>query len=85
MNGRLAVILPYSEGLQFIDEARQFKFHVTEQVSVFSREGKPQERWLLEFSYQDRPKVISTLTIHDNGNSWSDEYTKLTRDFYLNL
>jgi tRNA1Val (adenine37-N6)-methyltransferase len=84
-SGKFAVILPYEEGLHFIDLARNFRFYPARQVSLRSRVNKPIERLLLEFSHEHVGNLTGDLILHSEGNEWSDEYRALTRDFYLKI
>ncbi len=85
INGRLAIILPFNEGNQFIEEASKFGFYRNKQTEFFTRKGKPQERWLLEFSFQEKPASFSSITLYDKQNNISKEYKQLTSEFYLNF
>jgi tRNA1Val (adenine37-N6)-methyltransferase len=84
-SGRLAVILPYEEGNQFLSLANAHSLFCIRQLAFYSRNGKPQERWLFEFSFQQKSIVEEKLILHGEGESWSDEYKNLTHDFYLKL
>lgn len=83
-SGALSVVLPYTEGLQFIDQARERSLHVSRQWSFRTRAEKPIERWLLEFT---RTPVSShqqhELLLYERDDNWSDDYRALTREFYL--
>ncbi|SHH73317.1 tRNA1Val (adenine37-N6)-methyltransferase [Chryseolinea serpens] len=83
--GTLNVVLPYTEGLQFIDLAKQHGFFCTRQYSFRTREGKPIERWLLEFSRKERATETGEILLYKEKLEWSDSYVELTRDFYLKL
>jgi len=65
--------------------AREKNLHVTRPLAFFSRHGKPQERWLFEFSFRSTEVVSETLILHGKGEEWSDDYKNLTKDFYLKL
>lgn len=86
LNGRLTVILPFTEGNLFIDLAKSFGLSLNQSCAVFSKESKPQERWLLEFGKQPgaEPKQ-GELCIMDSFGQWTTEYKLLTKDFYLNF
>jgi tRNA1Val (adenine37-N6)-methyltransferase len=83
--GTFNVVLPYTEGLQFIDLAKQHGFFCTRQYSFRTREGKPIERWLLEFSRMERETDTGEILLYKEELEWSDSYVELTRDFYLKL
>lgn len=83
--GRLAVVLPYAEGKQFIQIAGNNNLFLIRECSFRSRENKPVERLLLEFSCIAHPPEISRLTLYSGGDSWSAEYGALIRNFYLKI
>jgi tRNA1Val (adenine37-N6)-methyltransferase len=83
--GRLAVILPYEEGKLFLALAKEVGLHLHRQLSFYSRKEKPQERWLFEFSFNLSPTKNEQLILHGEGESWSEEYKELTKEFYLKL
>lgn len=83
--GTFNVVLPYTEGLQFITLAQQHGFFCSRQYSFRTREGKPIERWLLEFSRTERDIESGEILLYKEKEEWSDSYMALTRDFYLKL
>jgi len=83
--GRFNVILPFTEGLQFIDQAAKATLHCRRQYSFKTREEKKIERWLLEFSQEKSELQTGEVTLYKEGEVWSDSYVALTRDFYLKL
>lgn len=84
-SGRLNVILPYTEGLQFIELANANAFHLTRQWSFRTRQEKAIERWLLEFSNTSMPLEKGELLLYEKDDDWSESYRILTREFYLKL
>jgi tRNA1Val (adenine37-N6)-methyltransferase len=83
--GRLAVVLPYAEGKNFLNIASLSGLICIRQLAFYSREGKPQERWLFEFSLNPAPLKKEKLVLHGVGESWSPDYQSLTKAFYLKL
>jgi tRNA1Val (adenine37-N6)-methyltransferase len=81
--GKLCVVLPFSEGNKFIRSAIANQFYLTSQTAVFTRKEKPQERWLLEFRLTETTPIQSVLTLFSDGNIRSSAYNELTSDFYL--
>jgi tRNA1Val (adenine37-N6)-methyltransferase len=83
--GSLNVILPYTEGLQFMELAKLYGLFCLRQFSFKTRAHKPIERWLLEYS--KRPDSIQTgeILLYKAGDDWSDSYRMLTKDFYLKI
>jgi tRNA1Val (adenine37-N6)-methyltransferase len=83
--GKFNVILPHTEGLQFIDFARPYNLHCTRQWSFRTRKEKPIERWLLEFSVHEAFKEDGEIILYSTHDEWSEGYKKLTKDFYIKL
>jgi tRNA1Val (adenine37-N6)-methyltransferase len=81
--GRLNVVMPYAEGLQFIELAKQQGFYITRQWSFLTRQEKPIERWLLEFSLESLEVETGEILLYSKGGEWSDGYKELTKEFYL--
>lgn len=82
--GRLAVVLPTEEGNRFMEQAAKQNFYIKRSTAVFSKVGKPQERWLLEFGKQATEHIEqSSLSLLDATGQWTQEYRLLTSDFYL--
>lgn len=84
-DGKFNVILPYTEGLQFIEVAAQSKLFCSRKYSFRTRTTKPIERWLLEFSYQKLPTDEDEIILYEKGLDWSASYVALTRDYYHKL
>ncbi len=84
--GTFQVILPYTEGLQFIDLASQHNLYCTRQWSFRTRATKPVERLLLAFArIPARNRDTGEVLLYSHNTVWDDSYTNLTRDFYLNM
>jgi len=81
-NGRLAVILPVAEGNNFKAKASS-QLYLIRETAFFSRNEKPQERWLFEFSRIADEFTSDTLTLYDSANKKTEAYINLTKDFYL--
>ena len=80
--GRLAIILPVAEAIQFKQLATS-NFYVIRTCQFRSRQHKPVERILFEFSRQSQVEKEEVLTLYEEGDRWTHEYNKLTRPFYL--
>lgn len=84
-NGKIAVVLPHAEGNEFANLASLKGLICNRQLAFYSRKEKPQERWLFEFSLHPSISKAEQLILHEGGESWSDDYKKLTKEFYLKL
>ena len=84
-DGFFDVILPFTEGLRFIQIAGQYGLFACKKTEVYSRPGKSTERLLIRFS-KIRHEIIETDTLSImkvDQNEYSDEYKLITRDYYL--
>jgi tRNA1Val (adenine37-N6)-methyltransferase len=81
--GRLSVILPTVEGIEFMKQAELIGFGCSRLFSFRPRKNKPVERWLIELTI-GRPDITKgEIIMYEEGNEWTDGYKNLTRDFYL--
>ncbi|UII24529.1 methyltransferase [Fulvivirga maritima] len=83
--GRFSLILPYNEGLSLMKKSKAYELFINRKTAFFSKESKPQERWLLEFSRIEKQPTENQLIHYNMNNEWSDAYKELTKDFYLKL
>jgi tRNA1Val (adenine37-N6)-methyltransferase len=82
--GTFHVVLPHTEGLQFIDLARTYKLYLVRRWTFRARKEKLVERLLLEFSKVDVSTVEEDeIILYEQGEEWSKKYRVLTHDFYL--
>jgi tRNA1Val (adenine37-N6)-methyltransferase len=82
-SGKLAVILPFTEGIEFETLASQEDLFCVRKTAFRTRREKPIERWLMEFSQSKKMLVEHEILLYNDGLEWSDDYLRLTRDFYL--
>jgi len=83
-NGKLSLILPYTEGNLFIAMASAYGLYCNRITKVKPLPSKPVRRLLMEFSGQKGILKSDYLTIErGNRHEYSAEYKALTRDFYL--
>jgi len=82
--GRFAVIVPFLEGLRFIEIASTYNLHLQRKTQVRSKEGSKIVRLLLSFS-KSQVKTVEEDDIHlyDEENKRSQAFAELTKDFYL--
>jgi tRNA1Val (adenine37-N6)-methyltransferase len=81
--GKLAVVLPYQEGTEWMEKASRIGMFVNRRLAFFTRAGKPQERWLLEWGLFATEMEDSTLVLYEVGNQRTADYRNLTSSFYL--
>ena len=86
MEGYFDLILPYIEGLRFIEMAGKYDLSLKKMTEVRSRENKNIERLLLRFRHGHGSAFDQDELIIYNGvgvKDYSDEFQALTKEFYL--
>ncbi|MBP1637836.1 MAG: Methyltransferase type 11 [Bacteroidetes bacterium] len=83
--GRLCLILPISEGNQFLLLAKKSGLFCSKKTSVFPNYEKAAKRLLLEFKKTNVPCTESNLTIEQERNIYTPEYAEFVKIFYLKL
>lgn len=81
--GRLSIVIPYSSSTDFISQAAMNSLYLTRKCDVRSNLTSEYKRSMLEFSNEIQDSKQTTLTLRDENNYFSMEYTELTKDFYL--
>lgn len=83
--GRFFVILPYLEGIRFIEMAEKYGLFLSCLTEVYSRENKPVERLLMCFSSKKeiQPLKDKLKILKNESEMYSDEFIQLTKDLYL--
>ena len=84
-DGHLAIILPYLQGLRFIEISESYKLYPRRITEVKSKPEKSIERLLIQFGRQRSVTVMEELLIHNHENEYSEQYKSITKDFYLNF
>nr|WP_319998007.1 methyltransferase [uncultured Draconibacterium sp.] len=83
-NGRLAIILPVNEALQFIGLARLTKLYPVRCSQVSPQAEKAPHRYLMEFSNHDQEWETNSIAIRKSPESdYSDDFKFLCKEFYL--
>jgi tRNA1Val (adenine37-N6)-methyltransferase len=83
--GRLAVILPTVEGIEFMKTGASLGLSCSRLYSFRPRKNKPVERWLIELTPGDSPLLKGEIIMYDEGTELTDGYKMLTRDFYFKI
>ena len=86
-SGKFSVILPYIEGLQFIEIAKSYGLYLSKMTEVKPKADKKIERLLIEFNTMPSNEVLTNELIiqHNERNDYTLDYIELTKDFYLNM
>ncbi len=82
-DGSLAIILPYLQGLRFIEISESYRLYPSRITEVKSTPGKPVERIMIHFERTPNILLTDELIIQDEHQLFTDQYKELTSDFYL--
>ncbi len=82
--GRLSLILPADEASHFRREAFNHLW-LRRETSILSRDGEAPKRTMMEFVLCDEPLMpsVDTIAIRTKDGAYSDEYRRLTEEYYL--
>ena len=84
-SGHFNVVIPYSEQLSFIEYAKHKVLYPYRILNVRGQQSSPLKRSLIGFSFQKQTLKTSELTIEIERHRYTNDYTALTKDFYLKL
>ncbi|NVO09215.1 MAG: methyltransferase [Bacteroidales bacterium] len=82
-DGRFCAIFPYTEGNIFIAEAANYGLFCNKKLYVKTKPNNPIIRILLDFSFTKKRLIEDTLSIHTSEGEYTEDYKKLTAEFYL--
>jgi len=83
-NGILSLILPIKEGEELITFGVNNQLYCSRKTFVIPKPGSQPKRLLLEFSVHNCDTQIDYFTSEtEKRHIYTDEYKKLTKDFYL--
>ncbi len=82
--GRLSLILPSDEASHFRREAFNHLW-LSRETSILPCEGERAKRTMMEFVLCDEPLMprVDTISIRNTAGEYSDDYRRLTGDYYL--
>lgn len=81
--GRFCAIFPYTEGNIFIAEATNYELFCNKKLYIQTKPEKPIIRILAEFSFSKKRLIENTISVHSPDGEYSEDYKRLTADFYL--
>lgn len=83
-HGRFAVILPVTEGVLSEKLALERSLHCVRKCLVQTKPGVPPKRVMMEFGRKSVPLRSDLLIMEtERQQEFTEEYRRLTRDFYL--
>ncbi len=83
--GSFAVILPHHRSNYFEEEAVKLNFHLTKKVLVKQTPHHNYFRSILIFARSKSTAQKIELTIKNEAGNYTEEFTNLLKDYYLNL
>jgi len=84
-HGRFCIILPYKEGMEFIDIAHHKRLFCHRILRVKTKTDKPEKRVLMEFNFHFGIHQDDVIVIREEDMSYTAEYIHLTSDYYIDL
>ena len=85
-NGSLHLILPVAEGEALIKTAEKFQLHCQKATYVYPKPDSEPKRLLIRLKKAADISLHDTLTIETGiRHLYTEEYIRLTREFYLNM
>lgn len=84
-SGRLAVIIPCKEEINFISIALKFQLFLVRICRVKGSHTSDEKRSLLEFSFKEKKIEKQTLVIETSRHQYTKQYIDLVKDFYLKM
>lgn len=82
-SGRFAAIFPYQNAAIFIAKAAALGLFCNRIMEIYSKPSSGIKRMMAEFSFAKRHLVTEQLIILDSDGQYSDQFRRLTIDFYL--
>lgn len=82
-HGRLALILPSTEGEELIKLALNDSFFLRRKIYIQPKPSKNANRLVLEFGLSPCDLKEEKLAIREEDYTYSKDYRQLTKDFYL--
>jgi len=85
--GHFDLVLPYLEGLRFVEMAGKYDLYLHHLTEVRSRPDRNIERLLIRLgSVKLKEPAMDTLVVyHDDSKNYSPQFIELTKEFYLNM
>ena len=86
-DGKFNVVLPYEEGIRFMELAETKMLYCSRRFSFRTRAEKKVERLLIEFQRQPQATETGEILLYKDksGELWDNSYVNLTKEFYLKL
>jgi tRNA1Val (adenine37-N6)-methyltransferase len=83
--GFFSVVIPFKEEVSFIALAKENNLFLNRVCRVQGNETSEVKRSLMEFSFNEKGLKEESLIIEIERHQYTQEYIKLTKDFYLKM
>ena len=84
-NGRIALVLPYTSGCELVTYCQQLGNLQITCLNIKTTPKKPYKRMLINIQRGDRDLEKQSLTIHESDGRYSNDYQRITKEFYLKM
>jgi tRNA1Val (adenine37-N6)-methyltransferase len=84
-NGIFSTIIPFKEEINFIKMAKEHDLFLNKVCRVQGNTKSEVKRSLLSFSFQEKEIQETHLIIEIARHQYTEDYIKLTKDFYLKM
>jgi tRNA1Val (adenine37-N6)-methyltransferase len=83
-NGRFYIIIPADDQSSIVEIAGENNLFLNRQMMVIPKPGRKPKRILMDFTFSSPDHIITEeMIIRREDNSFTNEYRKLTGDYYL--
>ena len=83
--GKFYVILPFMEGMKFMEYAGLQGLFANRLTKVKTKIEKQEKRLMMEFELEKKPLQEDELVIQEEDMAYTQQYIDLTNDFYMGL
>jgi tRNA1Val (adenine37-N6)-methyltransferase len=83
--GRFCVILPFMEGMKFLEYAETNGLYANHLTKVKTKIEKQEKRLMMEFELVRKDLIEDELVIQEEDMTYTQQYIDLTIDFYMGL
>ena len=84
-SGRFCIILPFMEGMKFLEYAEVHGLYANHITKVKTKVEKQEQRLMMEFELTRKDLYEDELVIQEEDLTFTDHYVELTKDYYLGL
>ena len=85
INGTFSVVIPFASEIEFIDLTNTTNLYPKRILRVKGNPVSEIKRSLIEFTFQKLDTIIEDLTIETDRHQYTEDYIKLTKEFYLKM